>query len=87
MNKFCFKINSIFFGFYLVDEKGHEAKKEAYKEAAEERGVIGQIGDTVSNAYNYVAEKVHGSYIPKKFFFCINIFIFRSNKWSILRSQ
>jgi hypothetical protein len=45
-----------------VDEKGHEAKKEAYKEGAEEKGVIGQIGDTISNAYNFVAEKVSGSY-------------------------
>jgi hypothetical protein len=44
----------------LVDEKNHEAKKEAYKEAAEERGVIGQIGDTLSNAYHYVTEKVSG---------------------------
>jgi len=43
-----------------VEEKGHEAKKEGYKESAEERGVIGQIGDTISNAYNYVTEKVHG---------------------------
>jgi hypothetical protein len=47
---------------FIVEEKGHEAKKEAHKEAAEERGVIGQIGDTISNAYNYVAEKVHGLY-------------------------
>ena len=46
--------------FFSVEEKGHEAKKEAYKEGAEEKGVIGQIGDTISNAYNYVAEKVHG---------------------------
>jgi hypothetical protein len=46
--------------FFLVEEKGHEAKKEAYKEGAEEKGVIGQIGDTLSNAYHYVAEKVHG---------------------------
>ncbi len=48
--------------FDLVDEKGHEGKKEAYKEGAQEKGVIGQIGDTISNAYNYVAEKVSGSY-------------------------
>jgi len=41
-----------------VDEKSHEAKKEAYKEGAQEKGVIGQIGDTLSNAYNFVAEKV-----------------------------
>jgi hypothetical protein len=44
--------------FYLVEEKGHEAKKEGYKEGAQEKGVIGQIGDTLSNAYHYVAEKV-----------------------------
>ena len=44
----------------LAEEKGHEAKKEAHKEAAEERGVIGQIGDTISNAYHYVTEKVSG---------------------------
>ncbi len=43
-----------------MEEKGHEAKKEGYKEAAEERGVIGQIGDSISNAYHYVTEKVHG---------------------------
>lgn len=43
-----------------AEEKGHEAKKEAHKEAAEERGVIGQIGDTISNAYHYVTEKVSG---------------------------
>jgi len=54
-----------------IDEKGHEAKKEAHKEAAEERGVIGQIGDTLSNTYNYVAEKIHeatsaGSYEANK---------------------
>ena len=47
---------------FSVEEKGHEAKKEAHKEAAEEKGVIGQIGDTISNAYNYVAEKVHGKW-------------------------
>jgi len=41
-----------------VEEKGHEAKKEGHKECAQEKGVIGQIGDTISNAYNYVAEKV-----------------------------
>jgi len=41
-----------------IDEKSHEAKKEAYKEGAEEKGVIGQICDTLSHAYNYVAEKV-----------------------------
>ncbi|CAF0758100.1 unnamed protein product [Adineta steineri] len=41
-----------------VEQKGHEAKKEGHKEAAEERGVIGSIGDTISNAYNFVAEKV-----------------------------
>ncbi len=51
---------NIKFWFCLVEEYGHEAKKEGYKEAAEERGVIGQIGDTISNAYNYVTEKVHG---------------------------
>lgn len=44
----------------LADEKSHEAKKEAYKEGAQEKGVIGQIGDTISNAYNFVAEKVSG---------------------------
>lgn len=33
-----------------------------YKEAAQEKGVIGQIGDTISNAYHYVAEKVNGLY-------------------------
>ncbi|CAF4647730.1 unnamed protein product, partial [Rotaria sp. Silwood1] len=44
--------------FNLVDEKGHEANKEVHKEAAQEKGVIGQIGDTISHAYNYVAEKV-----------------------------
>ncbi len=48
------------FEFNLVDEKTHEAKKEGYKEGAEEKGVIGQIGDTLSNAYHYVAEKVSG---------------------------
>ncbi|CAF0794470.1 unnamed protein product [Rotaria sordida] len=41
-----------------IDEKSHEAKKEGHKEIAEEKGVIGQIGDTISNAYHYVAEKV-----------------------------
>ncbi len=58
---FCF-VFSIKSAGFLVDEKSHEAKKEGYKEAAEERGVIGQIGDTISNAYHYVAEKVHGLY-------------------------
>ncbi|CAF5074021.1 unnamed protein product [Rotaria sp. Silwood1] len=43
-----------------IDEKGHEANKEIHKEAAQEKGVIGQIGDTISHAYNYVAEKVSG---------------------------
>ena len=75
---------SLIQSFVLVDEKGHEAKKEAHKEAAEERGVIGQIGDTISNAYNYVAEKVHG-----EFFFLIKItkrirFVFRSGKFSVV---
>jgi len=41
-----------------MEEKGHEAKKEGHKECAEEKGVIGQIGDTLSNAYHYVTEKV-----------------------------
>ncbi|CAF4190845.1 unnamed protein product [Rotaria sp. Silwood2] len=44
--------------FNVVDEKHHEANKEVYKENAEEKGVIGQIGDTLSHAYHYVAEKV-----------------------------
>ena len=35
--------------------------------------MIGQIGDTISNAYNYVAEKVHGT-LTTKFF--IDIFVF-----------
>ncbi|CAF2412095.1 unnamed protein product [Rotaria sp. Silwood2] len=39
----------------FLEEKNNEAKKEA----TEERGVIGHIGDTLSNAYHYVAEKVH----------------------------
>ncbi len=64
----------------LVEQKGHEAKKEGYKEAAEERGVIGQIGDTISNAYHYVAEKVHGLYIKQNFLFNLKIFNFRGNK-------
>jgi hypothetical protein len=47
--------------FVLVEQNGHEAKKDAHMEAAtDERGVIGQIGDTISNAYHYVAEKVSG---------------------------
>jgi len=43
---------------FNVGRKCNEAKKEAYKEGAQEKGVIGQIGDTISNAYNFVAEKV-----------------------------
>ena len=54
------KLRLIVSDLLLVEEKGHEAKKEGHKEAAEERGVIGQIGDTISNAYHYVAEKVQG---------------------------
>ncbi|CAF0787391.1 unnamed protein product [Rotaria sordida] len=38
-----------------VEEKNNETKKET----DEERGVIDHIGDTISNAYHYVAEKVH----------------------------
>jgi len=63
MNWFYIEINVNF--VFLVEEKGHEAKKEAYKEDAQERGVIGQIGDSISNAYHYVAEKVHGLYTKK----------------------
>ncbi|CAF0962999.1 unnamed protein product [Rotaria sordida] len=39
----------------LLEEKNNETKKET----DEERGVIDHIGDTISNAYHYVAEKVH----------------------------
>ncbi|CAF3405968.1 unnamed protein product [Rotaria sp. Silwood1] len=38
-----------------IEDKSNETKKES----AEERGVISHIGDTISNAYHYVAEKVH----------------------------
>ena len=45
---------------FLVEEKGHEAKKEAHKENIENKGVLGQIGDSIANAYHYVTEKVSG---------------------------
>lgn len=45
---------------FLVEEKGHETKKEAHKENINDKGVLGQIGDTIANAYHYVSEKVSG---------------------------
>lgn len=62
MNIYLFEIENTILNFNLVDQKSHEGKKEAYKEGAQEKGVIGQIGDTLSHAYNYVAEKVSGLY-------------------------
>ncbi|CAF0890163.1 unnamed protein product [Rotaria sp. Silwood1] len=50
-NKEATKTNNL----SIVEDKSNETKKES----AEERGVISHIGDTISNAYHYVAEKVH----------------------------
>ena len=51
----------IYYRIYnIVDEKIHEAKKEADKAEAHGKDVLDKIGDSLSHAYHYVAEKVSG---------------------------
>lgn len=44
----------------MENPQGHESKHEAHIEAPEEKGIINQIGDKISEAYHFIAEKVHG---------------------------
>lgn len=53
----------------VVDEKNYNSKKET----TEQRGVIGHIGDTISNAYNFVAEKVQGPCLKIGFSYLIHL--------------